>query len=45
VGGGGGAIRFEDVVLSAMLSLSSISDGRDDAVPLRGLLGDGTGVL
>jgi hypothetical protein len=44
-GGGGGAILVDDVVLSAMLSLSSISDGRDEAVPLLGLLIEGTGVL
>lgn len=33
-GGGGGAPRVEDVVLSAMLSLSSVRDGRIEDVPL-----------
>jgi hypothetical protein len=32
-------------VLSAMLSLSSISEGREDAVPLRDLVGGGIEIL
>lgn len=39
-GGGAGAIR-EDVVLSAMLSLSSIREGRIEEVPLFVLSSDG----
>jgi len=45
VGGGGGATRVEEVVLSAMLSLSSARYGRDDDCPLLVLSNEATGCL
>jgi len=45
VGGGGGAIREDEVLLSAMLSLSSICDGRETDALLLVLSNEGIGAL